>query len=573
MNLTEREKINIQVSEMKVQRTVFESNWMEIADYLLPYKLRMNLSDNGRGDRRNTKIFDSTGCKAIETLGAGFMLAVTSPGSAWARLEAEGIDAVEYGPEKIWLDSTNRKMMKVFDGSNVYGTLNEFYVNFAGFGTAAMSIEETLDGKVIHSRVYPTGSYWIAQNEYGVVDTFYREFRMTVWQLWKKFGPEGDYSQAVKSMMDNGQWQEWIDVGHMVSPNVAYDPRSKARGRKQFSSCWYEIGMSSYSGAQMAYAAQVENKFLFKSGFDKFPFLVARWNLVEGEVWGIDCPGMTALGDLKSLQIGERRSWQFIEKGYNPHFVGPTALKTQGSKGYLPGDTTWIDETQGGASLRPLHDINPGWVSPLEQKLTETRRRIYQDLFYDLFRAFDFIDPAKDITATEIMERKNEKLAQLVPMLGQLSRSTLKPLIDMTFDIMWKQGMLDEPPSSLAGKNLSVEFIGVLAQAQRASVASPVEQLIGMMLPFAQLDPNAVPLFDKIDFDQAIDEIAHAKGVAATVVRSDEQVAAIREGRAQAMQNAQQMQAIEQGAKAAKDLAQAPMEGDNALTRLVGAAQ
>jgi len=566
---SKRETINVLTSEMKLQRLPFEPSWTEIADFLLPYRLRLHLSDYGRGDRRNNRIYDSTASKAMSTLGSGFMLSVTSPGSMWMRLNAQGNTLSEFGAEREWLDAVSLGMMDVFDRrSNLYTTLPSFYQAFAGFGTAAMSVEEDLAGGVVHFRTYPTGSYWIAQDERGTVDTFYREFRMTVRQVFEKFGNEGDYSKHLRDFMDEEKWEEWVDIAHIVYPNQQYTPGSRSPVRKRYSSCWFELGASSATGAT-GYGSQVENKIMLQKGFDEFPFLVARWDLVEGEVWGIDCPGMAALGDIKSLQVGEKRSWQAIEKHVNPHYIAPTSLRLQGTKGFLPGDTTWVDETQGMQGIRPLHEINPQ-IQELEAKLEQVRRRIYQTLFYDLFRAFDFLDPRKDVTATEIAERRNEKLAQLVPMLGQLNRAVLKPLIDRSFNIMWRQGLVEPPPPEMQGQNLGIEFLGILAQAQKATFAQPIERLFGSALSVAQATQNP-EMLDKLDFDQAIDELGTAWGVPARVVRSDDHVAAIRQARAQQAQQQQALQAVSEGAAAAKNLAQAPMDEDNALSRLAGA--
>ena len=552
------------IGELKLQRVPFEANWREISDYLLPFRLRMNLSDYGKGDRRNSNIYNSSATHALRTLESGFMLSVTNPGDVWFRLKPEDQEAYDFGPVGEWLDDVASRMMGVFERSNLYLTLPTFYGNFAGFGTAALSLEPHYEGEVIHARTIPTGSYWIGQDQYSTVNTFYREFRMTIRQLRERF-PKGDFSTHVKDMLSSGKrWEEWVDVGHLVYPNEDYDPESPLAGRKKFGSCWFEIGMSSAT-SQGSYLSVTERKFIDEGGFDEFPFLVARWALTEGEVYGIDCPGMTCFGDIKSLQFGEKRSWQAVEKHVNPHWLVPESLKRAGDKGFIAGDMTYIDDTDSGKGIRPIYEIKPE-IQQLEAKLEQVRKRIFQTLDYDLFRMFDLIED-RERTAAEISERRNEKLTQLVPMLGQLHRGVFRPLIDRTFRMMWAQGLIPPPPPELEGKRLTVEYVGVLAQAQRAAAAGPVERLIATVLPAVQAMQDPA-LLDKIEWDNALDVVATALGAPARVVRSNDEVAAIRQARAQAQAQAAQLEAMKEGAQAAKNLSQADMGSDNALTRM-----
>jgi hypothetical protein len=330
------EEVRALVGELKLQRTPFEANWQEIANYLLPFRLRLNLSDYGRGDRRNSNIYNSAATHALRTLESGFMMSVTSPGATWFKLYPEDETVYDFGAVGEWLDEVTSRMRSVFDRSNLYLSLPTFYGNFAGFGTAALSLEESAQD-VIHTRVIPTGSYWIGQDEYSTVNVFYREARMTVRQLKERF-PDGDFSSHVRDMIQSGtRWEEWVDVGHMVYPNADYRDGSPLAKRKRFSSCWFEIGNSSVSTAT-SYVNPSERKFMSEGGFDDFPFLIARWALTEGEVYGIDCPGMTVFGDIKSLQFGEKRSWQVVEKHANPHWLARESLRRSGdNKGFLPG--------------------------------------------------------------------------------------------------------------------------------------------------------------------------------------------------------------------------------------------
>ena len=115
--------------------------------------------------------------------------------------------------------------------------------------------------------------------------------------------------------------------------------------------------------------------------------------------------------------------------------------------------------------------------------------------------------------------------------------------------------------------DLKVEYISVLAQAQKMMGTTSIER----MLVFAQSVAAAKPdVLDKIDFDEAIDQYADMLGVPPGVIVSDDQVAKIRQARAEQqaqMQAAQYAMAAVQGAKTLSDTS---LEGKNALAMLTG---
>lgn len=561
---TKRQTINICVAEMKNQRTQYEAHWRDISQYLLPYRLRLQLSEQNKGDRRNLSIYDSTAVAAVRTGEAGMMSGFTSPAKRWFRLYVSSDpEMVEFGPVKHWLDEVTNTMMAVFERSNTYITLPTLYGDMMGFGTGAMSVEEHFD-TVIHTRVFPCGSYWIAQDDWGVVNVFYREFRMTVRQLYQRFGGDADYSEHVRGLAEQRKWEEWVDVGHIIKPNDAANADSPYAKDKKFYSCWYELGASSANRNYLN--ASNADRFLSESGFDSFPILVGRWKQSEGDVYGIDCPGMMAIGDIKTLQLAEKRAWQGVEKIVNPHWIAPTGMQ-QRDNAFLPGEVTWLDEREGMKGLRPAHELNANFLAPLEEKQAQVRQRINEAFHVPLFRMLEFLED-RERTATEIAERKDEKLTQLVPTIGQVGRGVHNPLIERTFEIMVRQQLVPPAPEELQGAKLDIEYLGVLAQAQKSVQIAPIERLATFVSSMAEVRPD---ILDKMDFDQAVDEVATALGVPAAVVLDDDRVAEIRAGRAQAMEQQKALEVVAEGSKAVKNLATSPTGEDNALTRLTGA--
>lgn len=565
--LNRRQRINCLVNELRLHRASYEPVWRDLANFMLPYRLRLQLSEYNRGDRRNTSIYDSTATSAVDAFESGMMASVSSPAKRWMRFFPASEELQESGRVRQWCDQVTNIILSMFDNSDAYLALPTFYGNLGGFGVGAMSVLEDFEDGII-TETFAPGSFFIGQDHRRVVNTFFHEFRMTVRQLYLRFGKDADFSSHVRHLIDDSKWEEWVDVGHLISPNEDhYTDGRKALRDKPFYSCWYEIGSSSASG-QTGYASEVQrDRFIHEGGFQSFPVVCGRWKLTSGETYAPVCPGISALGDTKTLQIGEKRGWQFVEKLVHPTMILPTELEGE-DNGFVPGEPLYVDDPEG-KRARPLYDMNPAFMEPLRLKQDEVRGRINDEFLVDLWKLYDQLED-RDRTATEIMAREGEKFRRLFPVFTQLSRESLKPLIRRTYEIATRQGRIPPPPEELAGQTLDIEYLGILAQAQKAVVLQPMTQLIMLAGQIASLGKPDV--MDKLNTDQFIDEAGKALGTPASLIHDDEQTAAMREEKAKLVQQQMMAQQIPAMAKSARDLSAASLEGDNALAKLVGAA-
>lgn len=558
---TKKQRLETQWGDLANERASFLSHWKELADYYLPRRPRFNITDVNRGDRRSTKIVDSTGTFALRTLVSGMQAGITSPARPWFRLTTPDPGLAEVGPVKLWLDTVTNRMRTVKLRSNFYQCMPMLYTDLGCFGTGALFKEEDFD-RVERYFSIPIGSYVLANDDTGRVNTFIREFRMTVRQMVKRFGKQTKsgapdwtiFSERVKAAWENGNYNEWIDIRHAVMPNDEYD-RNKAMPKfKRFASCYYEAASDT-----------TDERYLGESGYDRFPVLAARWNRTGEDTYATDSPGMMALGDVKALQAMQRRKAQAIDKMVNPPLIAPPAMASRRIS-MLPGDLTY--NVGGADSLKPLHDVRLD-LNHLLADIQEHQGRISKACYADLFLMMTEID-RREITATEIAERKEEKLLALGPVLEQLNQDVLDPDIDLTFEFMLRQGLIPPPPEELQGMELKVEYQSIMAQAQKLIGVSVMERFAGTVAQIGQVNPDAL---DKVDFDQYIDELGDSMSVPASVIRPDDQVAKMRQAKAQAVQAQAQAQQMAAAGKTVKDLATAPMDGDSALGRLMQTAQ
>lgn len=567
-DLSKRQKLNLLNAQLDNERSTFLSHWNDCATFIFPTRPRFTVSDVNKGDRRNQKIIDSSPTFAARTLRAGMMGGVTSPARPWFRLTTPDPDMAEIGPVKQWLYLVDKRMNTVFLRSNLYNMLPTTYGDMGTFGTSALHIDEDFES-VIHTYCYPIGSYKIACDSKGRVNTFSRDFQMTVRNVISKFcrSENGDIdfsnvSDYIKTAWLNGQTEQRVDICHVIKPNDRFDPTKIESKFKKFESTYYEAGTSNMSNVN--YLTMPDNeKFLSEKGYDYFPVLCPRWEVTGEDVYATNWPAAEALGDIKQLMLGERRTMQAVEKMINPPLVGPTSLRNQKTS-LLPGDITWSDTREGQQGLRPVHEVRFD-INQMEQKQAQVRQRISRAFYEDLFLMLAQSD-RREITAREIDERHEEKLLALGPVLEQLNQDLLNPLIDITFDIMNRQGLIPEAPQELQGTPLRVEFISIMAQAQKAIGIGSIERFAVFVNNTAAVSPT---IFDKVDMDELIDVYGDLTSVPPSIVRPDEEVAAIRQERAKAQQMQQAAEMINQGSQAAKNLAQAPTNEQNALTDLL----
>lgn len=567
-----RQRCEILRSVLELERGTFLSHWRELGMFILPRRPRFSVTDVNKGDRRNQNIIDSTATEAVGTLAAGMMSGVTSPARPWFRLMTGEPELDEMKPVQEYLHEVQKRMETAFLRSNLYNKLPILYADIGVFGTGAMMMQEDPD-TVFRFYDFPIGSYAIANNAQMQVRTFVRTFQLTVQQvveMWADIdkqtgqpdferGEDSRVSLNVQNLWRTQNRAAWIQIVHVVQENLSYDGNKIEARFKRFQDIYYEL-----SSPNMPLPPNTTGT-LSESGFDEFPILVARWEVNSEDVYATNCPGMKALGDIKQLQMGEKRSAQGIEKSINPPLTGPAKLANM-KVSVLPGDVTYDDVRDGQLGLRPIYQFDfAGGIKALEEKQQQVRYRIEDVFKKNLFLMFAESD-RREITATEIMERKEEKLLALGPVLWQFNEDVLDPLIERAFNIMLRKNLLPPPPPELEGVELHVEYISIMAQAQKAVGIAAIERFAGFINQIAANEPG---ILDLLDDQELIMQYADATGVPPKILRDPESVAQIRAARAQAQAQAANAENANKVAGAAKDLAQAPVDGNNALARLL----
>lgn len=528
-----REKVQSRWDALKEERSSWMSHWKDISEVLLPRAGRFLPTENNRGGKAAfRKILDSTGTRALRTLSGGMMSGMTSPARPWFRLTTFNPELDESYEVKVWMSQVTSLMQMVFYKSNTYRALQMAYEELGAFGTSATLIYDDFD-RVIHCHPLTIGEFAIATDSRGRVNTVYREFRMTVAMLVQEFGL-ANVSRTVKDMYERGQLDEWVEVINAIEPRTERNPRKTDAKNMPYLSVYFEK-----SGDK--------GKVLRETGFTEFPAMCARWSVTGGDIYGTS-PGMEALGDLCQLQQMQFRKSQAIDYKVHPPVLIPSEMKNMGTQ-FLPGGVIPYSNAQQAQQIRSAYVVDLD-LNSLLVDIQDVRQRIneafYRDIFMLMVNSTD-----KTMTATEVTERHEEKMLLMGPVLERLNAEMLDPLINIVFNKLVQADLLPPLPEDLQGQQLNVEFISILAQAQKAISTNAVDRMFSVLGNLAGMKPDIV---DNVDLDFWPQWYADALGVDPRFIVSGKKVAVIREQRAQADQQVAAMEQLQGATQAAKNM-------------------
>ena len=521
-------------NKLRADRYNWDQMWQEVLKHTVPHKAFITRSRIPSGQRVDTDLFDSTGRRANQTLAAGFHGNLTNPATRWFKLRVQDADLMAAQEVKSWMADTEDRMFDVINGSNFTQQIHQAYLDLGSVGTATLFEVEDSDD-VVRFTSFPIEEMIIAEDHRGKIDTVFRRYELTIRQAWDKWGE--DAGKTVKEGMNKRRFDEKLEFIHTVQPREARDINSSTAKNMPWAS---------------VHIALLDKHIVAEGGFNEMPFFVTRFAKVSGEPYGYS-PGIIMLPDLKMLNAVTKTIIKAAQKIVDPPLVLPhdgfvLPLKT------TPGGINYklSGATASGERIGP---IATGGNLPVGFEMQNQMREIInQGYFVDLFLV---LQDKRNMTATEVAERIAEKMVMLGPTLGRLQTEMLNPIIERTFAIMLRRGLLLPTPEILADRDLVIDYISPLALAQKREKIQGLQSLLNLVGGMSQFAPNVI---HKIDTDKAVDESADVFGVDPDIIRDDEAVAAIREQEAKA----QQMQQMAALAGQAADLSKTAAEGEKA---------
>lgn len=538
-----KEQYTKQLSALEKKMESYRVHWKSIRDYLLPrYGLYLSSTTQdveSRGKRKDEKILNGTPKEALKRLASGLYAGLTPATTPWFAMTIDDEELKEVENVKVWLHEVRNTMLSALSQSNFYDVISGTYTEIAAFGTTALVIEEDFDS-IVRFKQFTIGSYYIATNSKQRVDVLYHKLKMTAAQLVEKFG-EDNVTDEVRIANNNDNTEHEFEVVHCLRPNSDSEKFEDFK----YESVYYQ-------------PSAPDNQFLRRSGFKSKPFVVARWDIIGDGAYGDDSPGMTALGDIKMLQTMENKKLKGLAKTVDPPMNAPSTMKGKPNT-IVAGGVNFIDTNIGNQAFSPTYQVALDYQN-IAFEIDRIERRIQNFFFNDLFLTISAQD--KPMTATEVARRHEERVMILGAALERLQSEMFDDLLTRLYDILDGFGMIPPVPDEISGKALEINYISSLAQSQKAIETTPIEQVAAYVGNLAQLNPEVL---DKFDFEESVDQYSELLGTPPKIVRSDEEVAVLRQQRAEKQQAAEAMAAAQQLADTTKTLSDTEMNKNSAL--------
>ena len=494
------------------QRDNWNNHYQELADYMLPRKADI-VKKRSRGEKKMELIFDGTALQSVDLLSSSLHGMLTSGASAWFHLTMKDEELGRDEEVQRWLEDSSQRMMRAFTMSNFETEVHEMYVDLVVFGTGCMFVE--MENNTLRFSTRHVSEFYVAEDQYGIVDTVFRKYELSARQAVQRFGIDnvGTFIQRTfKTKPD-----EEVTILHAVMPRKDRDPSKKDNKNMPFASM---------------YICMETKMIIAESGFQELPYVVPRFLKATGEVMGRS-PAMVALPDVKMLNLMSKTIIQAAQKMIDPPLLVPDdgfllPIRTQ------PGGLNFYRS----GSRDTITPLNTGANIPIGLQMEEQRRQA--------IRAAFFVDQllsgsTPNMTATEVIQRQEERMRVIGPVLGRLMNEMLRPLIDRAFALMLRAEMLSIPPEVLQGVDVDIEYVSPLARAQKSSSVNGVIRALEILMPLAQ----SLPVGDHINPDGLVNYLTESLGVPKKVLKPQSAIDEEREERA-AMQQEQMARQMEQ---------------------------
>lgn len=504
--------------KMRSDRMVWETHWQECMKYIIPRKGDITVQF-APGTRRGDELFDTTAITSNQLLCSLLHGMLTNPSTRFFEIIFGDPRLDEDEEVRAWAESCADRMFVVMNNSNFQTEVHEIYLDEGAIGTACLFIGDHPD-RIVHFNARDMKEIYVEENNLGLIDTVFREFSWKPKQIVQEFGEDkvpafvfGKYKEGC-----NDSWK----ILHCVHPNDGdSDPKTKSFAFKS------------------SYILKEQEIFLSKSGFKEFPYAVPRWTKTSGESYGRG-PGMDMLPDIKMVDIMMETTLKGAQKTVDP----PLMVTDDGVIGR-------VRLTPGGLTI-----VRPGLDMPIKPLITDARVDFGYQCVEDVrgrIRAGFYVDrlqPNKGatMTATEYMQRTQEELQMMGPVLGRQNFEFLSPVIARVFAIMERKNLFETPPAKIRGKKWDVRYSSLAARAQRAADGQTLSQALSVAAPVINAKPETL---DNINGDRFLRYVSEIYGVPSKVMNTQKEVKTIRDAKAKANQAQVQQQQEEHQANVA----------------------
>lgn len=519
------------LGSLRTDRGNFDSQWEEAAARVIPAHggtfTSGGMGNTTPGAKKTEQQFDGTAAFAALRFASVMESLATPQASVWHLLKVLDKTLRRNRQVRIFFDDLSETLYnyRYRPLANFVGNSQQVYHSLGVYGNGCLFIDQPEKARGLRYRNIHLGEAYFVENHAGIVDTVYRSFPLTARQIMQKYSMDGDtVPEAVREAAKNPQQADSkkFEILHVVHPRDDYDAlRVDAKGKK-------------FASVHIFVETQ---EMLRESGFDSFPYAIARYTQASGETYGRG-PAQWVLPSIKVLNEQKRT---VLKQGHR--VVDPVLLAHD--DGNLDAFSLRAGAlNKGGINKdgKRLVDVLPTGNIAVGDKMMDMEKAIINDAF--LITLFQILIDTPQMTATEVLERAREKGMLLAPTAGRLQAEWLGPMIEREIDLLARQGLMPQMPQMLvdAAVEYKIEYDNPLSRMARSEKASGFMRALGSAAEYAKMTGDMEPL-DWFNFDAATPELLDIQGAPARWTRSEEDVRARRDSRAKQRQSQQVVEA------------------------------
>ena len=524
-------------------------DWQDLADLCYPRQNRIGGTSLALQTTRTVQ--DNTGVQDSQRMASGMSSTLIPIGQEFFGFRIR--DNRLRSDDKLarYVSEASAELHQQMFESNFMLQLNEALRDMLVFGTCNLFTEwdtgpndsEKKRGRngsygQLNYKAYPTGTYQILEDDHGNVDTMLLSFQLSARQGVLKFGSTAVSDELRKANDKSETAEDVFEFIHCVRP--------RANRNQQFID---NLNMP-YESVYVDVKGQVK---VLETGYEEFPFAVARWTKGNGEKYGRG-QGAEALPFLRMLQNMMKDYIDLCNK-----YADPPILVRQGFEGspnLTPHGVNIVNDPM--TDIRGLEQQVLGNAPVTEQAVEAQRQTIHESFYRDVFGQMGSLKGDRR-TTTEILERAREGLRQLSMPVSRIESELLTPLITRSLNLLIRNGRIPPPPLEfLGGNGYGIEYLGELGLALRNQQVEGFIRWVSALGQIARICPEVI---DLVNVDSGARRLARNRGVNIDDVATEEQVAAKREARQKQQAAAMAAQVAQMAAKGYSQTNKAPEAG------------
>lgn len=504
--------------EMTAQRD--RATWERVVNKVMPNLVdaahNTEIQNKGRAPRVCTRAAVN-----VHKLASAHMSYIFPQGNKWFKLETINPSDDESDTED-WYAQMSDLMQLEIERSNFYTAVYATVIDRCATGTGAMFIDMDAESKHFRFTHLPAGTYAISQNSAHEVEALERWFYYTPVQVAEAFGEE-NLPERIKVMLQRPEqkFSEQVKVKHLVMPRRQIKP-------ERYHSLPEEQPYASY------YLLEEDRYLLEEGGYHEFPFMVTRFLRVGNAVYG-ESPLLVMEDTIDDLMVSDECLKLMGQRAALPSMAHPADMLGQ------------VDLRAGGRTIIPIQYVNtphaireiaPVGNYPMAIDQKKAQEELLDDGMY-IGGLQVFSNHDRNMTATEVTERSEEKLILFYPSFAQ-NREDFMSGIDRIFGLCFRAGILpgnglDDVPQELMNvwkdkegrigiyfNSPRIKYCGRMAQAMERVHSSAMQNVMAIAAQWSQLTQDPSPIM-QIRVAELFRYLLQISGIPARFIKSKQE--------------------------------------------------